>query len=86
MSAMRVGTASKKTESKTSKCKGKASAQKKPKIIRLEDMMEESRKENLPLYSYKDYTSPKPYIVYTRHEEETNDLVDSLKRGFVILL
>ncbi|KAF8624705.1 hypothetical protein AX17_007036 [Amanita inopinata Kibby_2008] len=32
------------------------------------------------LYSYKDYT-PKATVVYTRHGEETNDLVSSLKSG-----
>ncbi|KAI0089578.1 ribonuclease H-like domain-containing protein [Irpex rosettiformis] len=31
-----------------------------------------------PLYSYKDYT-PKPIIVYTRHEDEANDIVETLK-------
>jgi hypothetical protein len=31
----------------------------------------------LPAFSYKDYT-PTPIVVYTRHEEEANDLVESL--------
>lgn len=34
--------------------------------------------KSLPLYSYKDFT-PQPAIVYTQHEGETDDLVDSLK-------
>ncbi|KAF8625076.1 hypothetical protein AX15_005558 [Amanita polypyramis BW_CC] len=33
-----------------------------------------------PLYSYKDYT-PKSTVVYTRHEEEANDLVAALESG-----
>lgn len=32
----------------------------------------------LPLYSYKQYR-PVPAVVYTQHEEEANDLVQSLK-------
>lgn len=32
----------------------------------------------LPPYSYKDY-SPTPTTVYTQHEEEANDLVETLK-------
>ncbi|KAF9463221.1 ribonuclease H-like domain-containing protein [Collybia nuda] len=35
----------------------------------------------LPLYSYKDYSKPKPVLVYTTHEGEANDLVDGLKPG-----
>lgn len=35
-------------------------------------------KEKLPLYSYKQYP-PTPAVVYTRHEEEANDLVECLK-------
>ena len=35
----------------------------------------------LPLYSYKDHTDPKPVMVFTRVEEEANDLVTSLKAG-----
>ncbi len=35
-------------------------------------------KETLPLYSYKQYP-PIPAVVYTRHEEEANDLVGCLK-------
>jgi hypothetical protein len=31
----------------------------------------------LPVFSYKDYT-PAPTVVYTRHEEEANDLVECL--------
>lgn len=31
----------------------------------------------LPIYSYKDY-QPQPAIVYTRHEEEANDLIQCL--------
>ena len=34
--------------------------------------------EPFPVYSYKDFT-PQPTIVYTRHEGETNDLVDALQ-------
>lgn len=34
--------------------------------------------EPLPLYSYTDF-SPCPSVVYTRHEEEANDLVQALK-------
>lgn len=34
--------------------------------------------EPLPIYSYKDYT-PAPAVVYTRHEEEANDIVAGLK-------
>ena len=34
--------------------------------------------ETLPLYSYKQYP-PTPAVVYTRHEEEANDLVECLK-------
>lgn len=41
--------------------------------------------KDLPPYSYKDY-EPKPCLVYTTHEEETNDLVDTLKPGSVLLL
>lgn len=36
----------------------------------------------LPRYCYKDY-SPKPIAVYTRHEEEADDLVASLAPGCV---
>ncbi|PIL29338.1 hypothetical protein GSI_09389 [Ganoderma sinense ZZ0214-1] len=35
-------------------------------------------KSNFPLYSYKQYR-PTPAVVYTRHEEEANDLVQSMK-------
>jgi hypothetical protein len=38
---------------------------------------------SLPAYSYKDY-SPTPTTVYTQHEEEANDLVETLK-GCVII-
>ena len=34
------------------------------------------------VYSYKDY-SPEPAVVYTRHEEEANELVSCL-RGCVL--
>jgi hypothetical protein len=37
----------------------------------------------LPIYSYKDY-SPKATTVYTQHEHEANDLVETL-RGCVSL-
>lgn len=40
--------------------------------------VEDLNTEPLPVYSYKDFT-PQPTIVYTQHEEETNDLVDALK-------
>ncbi|KAF8062457.1 ribonuclease H-like domain-containing protein [Lyophyllum atratum] len=36
---------------------------------------------DLPIYSYKDYTNPKPYLVYTVDESEADDLVDGLKAG-----
>ena len=35
---------------------------------------------SFPFYSYKEY-APMPTVVYTRHEEETNELVSSLKPG-----
>lgn len=31
----------------------------------------------LPLYSHQDY-SPRPAVVYVRHEDEANELVQSL--------
>jgi hypothetical protein len=34
-----------------------------------------------PIYSYKRYT-PLPTVVYTQHEEETNDLIAGLKAGY----
>ena len=37
---------------------------------------------SFPLYSYKEYT-PKSTVVYTRHEEEANELISSLKHGQV---
>ncbi|KAI0717859.1 ribonuclease H-like domain-containing protein [Cerioporus squamosus] len=37
-----------------------------------------SEKETLPLYSFKQYP-PIPAVVYTRHEEEANELVQCLK-------
>ncbi|KAI0689752.1 ribonuclease H-like domain-containing protein [Cerioporus squamosus] len=37
-----------------------------------------SEKETLPLYSYKQFP-PTPAVVYTRHEEEANELVQCLK-------
>ncbi|KAF9447045.1 ribonuclease H-like protein [Macrolepiota fuliginosa MF-IS2] len=56
-------------------------ARKQSTVISLEE--EEAPSEGtLPIYSYKDY-GPKPCVVYTRNEEEANDLVDSLKPGFV---
>ncbi|KAG6875799.1 hypothetical protein C0992_002227 [Termitomyces sp. T32_za158] len=36
---------------------------------------------NLPAYSYKDYTDPKPYVAYTRDAEEADDLIAALKPG-----
>jgi len=41
---------------------------------------EKTSEEVLPIYTYRDY-KPKPSIVYTRHEEETNDLIDGLRSG-----
>lgn len=38
-------------------------------------------KQNLRLYSYKDY--PKTCIVYTTHEEEANELIEGLCPGYV---
>jgi hypothetical protein len=38
----------------------------------------EAQLDHLPAYSYKAY-KPAPTTVYTRHEEETNDLVQSLR-------
>lgn len=35
----------------------------------------------LPLYSYRDYT-PSPAVVYVRHEDEANELAQSLS-GYV---
>ncbi|KAG5653721.1 hypothetical protein H0H81_011128 [Sphagnurus paluster] len=37
--------------------------------------------EALPLYTYKDYTDPKPCLVHTTDEEEANDFVAGLKAG-----
>jgi hypothetical protein len=34
------------------------------------------------MYSFQDYTNPKPVLVYTKHEDEANDLIDGLKPGF----
>ncbi|TFK53240.1 ribonuclease H-like protein [Heliocybe sulcata] len=36
------------------------------------------RAEELPLYTYKDYT-PQPCVVYTRNEDEANDFIQLLK-------
>ena len=33
---------------------------------------------NFPVYSYEDF-SPAPISVYTRHEDEANELVETLK-------
>ncbi|KAJ3556537.1 hypothetical protein NP233_g11955 [Leucocoprinus birnbaumii] len=41
--------------------------------------------DKLPVYSYKDYDRPKAFVVYTRHEEETNDLIDGLYSGPVAM-
>ena len=35
-----------------------------------------------PIYSYKHY-KPLPTVVFTQHEEETNDLIAGLKSGYV---
>ncbi|GLB40022.1 putative 3'-5' exonuclease [Lyophyllum shimeji] len=40
---------------------------------------------DLPAYSYKHYTDPKPYLVYTTDVSETDDLVAGLKPGPVAL-
>lgn len=40
---------------------------------------------DLPSYTYKDYTDPKPYMVYTQDEAEADDLVVSLKSGYAQL-
>lgn len=45
---------------------------------------EKTSEEVLPIYTYRDY-KPKPSIVYTRHEEETNDLIDGLRSGPVAM-
>jgi len=42
---------------------------------------EKTFKDVLPNYTYRDYT-PKPFIVYTGHEVETNDLIGGLRSGF----
>ena len=44
----------------------------------------EGRQAPLPKYSYRDYHHPTPTVVYTRHEEEADDLVLGLKPGCVI--
>ncbi|KAG6896504.1 hypothetical protein C0995_011349 [Termitomyces sp. Mi166 len=36
---------------------------------------------DFPIYSYKDYTETKPYVVYTRDVEEADDLIAGLKPG-----
>ena len=46
----------------------------------------EGRQAPLPKYSYRDYHHPTPTVVYTRHEEEADDLVLGLKPGCVICL
>jgi hypothetical protein len=35
---------------------------------------------NLPDYSYANYCAPSPAVVYTRCEDEANELVQSLER------
>ncbi|KAG6907110.1 hypothetical protein DXG01_010486 [Tephrocybe rancida] len=40
---------------------------------------------DLPAYSYKDYTDPKPCVVYTRDVDETDDLLAGLRPGPVAL-
>lgn len=45
----------------------------------------EGRQAPLPKYSYRDYHHPTPTVVYTRHEEEADDLVLGLKPGPVSL-
>ena len=42
---------------------------------------EKTFEDVLPIYTYRDY-KPKPFIVYTRHEVETNDLIGGLRSGF----
>jgi hypothetical protein len=37
-----------------------------------------------PVYSYRNF-DPLPTVVYTQHEEETNDLIAGLKPGYVFL-
>ncbi|KAF5384061.1 hypothetical protein D9615_003145 [Tricholomella constricta] len=37
--------------------------------------------QDLPIYSYKDYTDPKPFLVYTTDASEADDLVAGLKPG-----
>ena len=45
---------------------------------------EQEATPDIPTYSYKDYTKPKPFLVFTRDESEADDLVTSLKSGSVI--
>ncbi|KAG6817015.1 hypothetical protein H0H87_000637 [Tephrocybe sp. NHM501043] len=40
---------------------------------------------DLPTYSYKDYSDPKPYVVYTRDVSEADDLIGTLRSGPVAL-
>jgi len=42
---------------------------------------EKTFEDVLPIFTYRDY-KPKPFIVYTRHEVETNDLIGCLRSGF----
>ena len=42
---------------------------------------EKTFEDVLPIYTYRDY-KPKPFIVYTRHEVETNDLIGGLRLAF----
>ena len=46
----------------------------------------EGRQAPLPKYSYRDYYHPTPTVVYTRHEEEADDLILGLKPGCVLCL
>jgi hypothetical protein len=65
----------------TRQTRTKVSAQS-PSVISI-DAEAPLTQETLPIYSYKDYTAPKAVLVYTKHEEETNELVACLKPGFV---
>lgn len=58
----------------------------KPDSTEVGELDTEGRKAPLPKYSYRDYHHPTPTVVYTRHEEEADDLVLGLKPGCVLRL
>ncbi|KAG6836984.1 hypothetical protein H0H93_016937, partial [Arthromyces matolae] len=47
--------------------------------------IESEPQTDLPVYSYKDYSNPKPFVVYTQNVDEVDDLIGSLKSGPVAL-